>query len=147
MSEIKQEGMRFDQQKLRPELIPIEWIVELSRVFTVGAMKYDDNNWLKGMAWPKVEGSMDRHILKWKNGEDVDHETKCLHLAQVAWNALALMSYYMRGIGADPRSVTLYDENLNPLEGTPAGDVGVGMSQEELSLLRKQYDNLRSLAK
>ena len=34
-------------------------------------------------------------------GERDDPETKCHHLAHVAWNALALMVYEMRGLGED----------------------------------------------
>lgn len=67
---------------------------ELAKVFTKGAEKYEPNNWMKGMSWESVLASLERHKEAFKLGEDVDPETGCLHMAHVAWNALALVSYY-----------------------------------------------------
>ena len=94
-------GLRYDTGKLRLDLIPPEWIEALAAVLTVGAVKYAPRNWEKGMAWSKVYGPLMRHVLAWLKGERDDPETKCHHLAHVAWNALALMVYEMRGLGED----------------------------------------------
>lgn len=94
-------GLRYDAGKLRLDLIPPEWIEALGAVLTAGAAKYADRNWELGMKWSKCHGPMMRHIVKWLKGERDDPETKCRHLAHVAWNALALMVYEMRGLGED----------------------------------------------
>lgn len=67
---------------------------ELAKVFTIGASKYEPRNWEKGMSWESVLASLERHKEAFKSGEDTDPETGCLHMAHVAWNALALASYY-----------------------------------------------------
>lgn len=89
------------------DLIPPEWEWELGRVLTAGAKKYAARNWERGMPWSKVMGPLRRHLNKWERGEMLDigtpdePGTKCHHLAMVAWNALVLMSYEMRGAGTD----------------------------------------------
>lgn len=67
---------------------------ELAKVFTKGAQKYEPRNWEKGMSWQSVLASLERHKEAFKKGEDKDEETGLLHMAHVAWNALALVSYY-----------------------------------------------------
>jgi hypothetical protein len=92
-------GLRYDTDKLRLELLPAEWELELGRVSTKGAKKYAPRNWEKGMAWSKMIGCSRRHILRFLLGEKYDKETGCHHLAHAAWNLLALMSYDMRKLG------------------------------------------------
>lgn len=93
------EGLRYNDGKLRMDLIPPEWDKALAEVLTAGADKYAARNWEKGMAWSKVFASLQRHINTWQSGETYDPETGCHHLAMAAWNALALMSYQIRGLG------------------------------------------------
>jgi hypothetical protein len=40
----KEEGLKFDEGKLRFDLIPIYPLEELARVYTIGAKKYGDYN-------------------------------------------------------------------------------------------------------
>lgn len=105
------EGLRFNQGKNRIELVPPEWFWALGDVTTRGAEKYSDRNWELGMKWSIVIGCMFRHALKFLTGEKYDPETGCHHLAMVAWNALALMSYDLRGVGEDdlPRALDNMD--------------------------------------
>lgn len=147
MSEEKKQGtgLRFNDNKLRVDLIPVEWEVELARVHTAGSYKYFEKNWEKGMDWNKVFASMRRHILLWRGGQDIDEETKCHHLAMVAWNALALMTYQMRQIGTDFRDEDpmLYNSDFSPIEGTYGDDVGLGLSPEEIEIIKKKFAHLR----
>jgi hypothetical protein len=101
------EGLRYDKGKTRLDLLPPEWIEALGVVMTKGAEKYADRNWELGMPWSKCWGPLLRHAFKWLAGEMYDAETGVHHLAHVAWNALALMSYQCRNVGeADlPRPV------------------------------------------
>lgn len=87
-------GLRYNQNKLRYDLFEPHAMKELAKVFTIGANKYEPRNWEKGMSWQSVLASLERHKEAFKKGEDYDQETGCLHMAHVAWNALALVSYY-----------------------------------------------------
>lgn len=93
------EGVRFDQGKLRYDLLPPDGIEELVRVYTKGAEKYADRNWEKGMAWGRILGSLLRHTYAFVKGETHDKETGCHHMAMAAWNCLALCVYDMRKVG------------------------------------------------
>jgi hypothetical protein len=117
-------GLRYDQGKNRLELIPPEWEWALGEVLTAGAVKYAERNWEKGMDWGKLIGPLRRHLNKFLSGHSYDTEpdaegrpgTGCHHLALVAWNALALMSYELRGIGTDNLARADYrDKTKGPL--------------------------------
>lgn len=102
-------GKRYNKGKNLMELTPPEWESALGDVSTKGSYKYDQRNWEKGMKWSTMIGCMKRHINKFLAGERYDGDgfdiekgtTGCHHLAMVAWNALALMSYDLREIGED----------------------------------------------
>jgi len=96
-------GVRYDTGKTRYDLLPADGLEALADVYTKGALKYADRNWEKGMAWHRVFGSLLRHAWKFWRGESHDPETGCHHMAMVAWNALALCCYDMRGVGEDDR--------------------------------------------
>jgi hypothetical protein len=60
-------------------------------------------NWEKGMRWGRVFGALMRHAWAWWRGEKLDPENGQHHLASVAWCALALLAYDLRGVGEDDR--------------------------------------------
>lgn len=113
---------RYNQGKLRYELLPSFAKKELARVYTLGAHKYsiykdesgkeilgkdipfdqvgkyemvDDasDNWRKGLPWMSAIASVERHIEAYKRGEDID-ELGTLHLSNAAWGLLTLAEYY-----------------------------------------------------
>lgn len=87
----------------RYDLIPHEALAELSAAYGIGAKKYDENNWLKGIAWMKNVGALMRHLYRWVAREDFDPETGIHHMALVSWHAFALMTFQSRGLGEDDR--------------------------------------------
>lgn len=77
-----QEARKDDQFKTRLDLIPPEVILELGKVLTFGATKYDANNWQK---LPDFEdryyAAALRHLMAWRLGQNFDEESKLLHLS------------------------------------------------------------------
>lgn len=108
-------GKRYDVGKLRYDLIPVDALKELALVYSKGAEKYADRNWEKGMSWSRVIGPLMRHLEAFRRGEIIDQETGCRHMAQVAWNALALVSYEMRHIGTNDLGWEHYPERVNKI--------------------------------
>jgi len=109
----KEKGLRFDQGKLRYDLVNTFAHEQMVRVLTYGATKYSDRNWEKGMEWSKIIGPLKRHIAAIEKGEDFDIDPTCpecaestqekwictkhsglLHAAHVACNAHFLTAYY-----------------------------------------------------
>lgn len=98
------EGLRFDQDKARYDLIPSEFMEALAVHYQRGAKKYGDRNWEKGMDWLRCFGSLMRHAWAWRMGRDIDPENNSHHMVAVAWNAIALYTYAQRKIGQDNRA-------------------------------------------
>jgi hypothetical protein len=95
-----------DAGKPRFDLIPVEPLEELARLYALGAEKYGDRNHESGMRWGRVYSAMQRHAFAWWRGEQRDQEDGQHHLASVVWCALALMDYEQRGVGEDDRRVS-----------------------------------------
>ena len=96
------EALKHDTDKLRYDLIPPKALEELAKVYTIGAKKYGDYNWAKGMDWHRVIGAMMRHMETFRQGYSYDAEG-FRHLAAVAWCAFTLMEYERRDTGRDDR--------------------------------------------
>lgn len=87
-------GLRFNDGKTRHDLVPAFAQEQYAKVLTLGAQKYAERNWEKGMKWSDVFASLERHLNAFKRGEDYDPETKLLHTAHIMCNAAFLTEYY-----------------------------------------------------
>lgn len=82
----------FLDNKLRWDLLPLEEIEEIVKVYTAGSKKYGDNTWQNlPNGLQRYKAALLRHLLEFEKGNEVDEETGCLHVAQVAWNAIAML--------------------------------------------------------
>lgn len=88
------EGNKYDEGKVKYQLLPPYALKQVARVLTFGAEKYEENNWQKGIPWTKLMGSLERHYQDFKAGIDMDEESGLYHLAHAAVNALMLLEYY-----------------------------------------------------
>ena len=96
------EGMKNDflDDKPRWDLLPLPEIEDLVKVYTAGAKKYAPNNWQKlDNGYQRYKAALFRHLLAYEKGERIDPDTKCMHLAQVAWNAVAMLWFDKNGKG------------------------------------------------
>lgn len=86
-------GDRYNQGKLKWSSFPKFLIRPLIEVAHFGETKYDKFNFLDGQKVLTCMDSMDRHLDKFMdpNLPDIDDESKCHHLAHVAWNALVAL--------------------------------------------------------
>ena len=110
------DGKKFDVGKLRFDLIPPGPLKRVAEVYTIGAKKYTDRNWEKGLAWGRIFGAMMRHAWSWWSGEIHDPVDGQHHLASVAWCALTLMEYENTHPELDDRKETYKDEPLQSPE-------------------------------
>ncbi len=83
------EGMKFDTDKVRLELIPPSLLYGIGTILTLGAKKYEDRNWEKGIKWSRVFGAMMRHMWSWWRREDKDDEWSKSHL----WHAGCCLAF------------------------------------------------------
>lgn len=75
-------GKKFDSEKPKMYLLPPKATVEVAKVLTFGAAKYDEDNWRKlENAQNRYSGGALRHIFSHLDGELEDPETNLSHLA------------------------------------------------------------------
>ncbi len=84
---------RFDSGKPRFSLIPAYPLEQVAKVLTMGAVKYGDRNWEKGMKWTRCIDSLERHLNAFKQGELNDEESGLPHLAHVCVNSMFLLQF------------------------------------------------------
>jgi len=83
------EGKKYDSEKPKMYLLPPKALVEVSKVLTVGAEKYDEENWrhLDNLQ-NRYTGSVLRHLFAHMDGELNDPETNYSHLAHAVCGLL-----------------------------------------------------------
>ena len=90
----------FKDDKLRWDLLPMQEIEDIVRVFHLGAKKYEPNGWKDiPNGFERYRAAMMRHLMCYMNGERYDKELNVNHLAQVCWNAIAMLWYDKHGKG------------------------------------------------
>lgn len=87
------EATKYDDNKLRMELIPVSTLKALAEVLTFGSKKYGDNNWRKGMQWNRLYGACLRHLTAWWGGETNDIESGLNHLQHALCCIAFLIEY------------------------------------------------------
>lgn len=119
---MENKAKRYNQGKIRHELISPIAMAELAKVYTLGAHKYSvyedkegnkilgkdipfeeagnykmiedaADNWKKGQDWKSAMGSVKRHIAAWERGEDID-ELGTFHLGNAMWGLATLLHFY-----------------------------------------------------
>ena len=116
-------GMKNDRKDDKPmwELLPLLTIEEVVKVYTAGAKKYAPNNWMHlENGYERYKAALFRHICEFERGNWRDADTGCIHLAQVAWNAIAMLHIEMekrKENKTDNIKDTKNDENTFESEG------------------------------
>ena len=94
-SRTKELGIKHDDGKVRFELLPAGPLTELAKVYSAGARKYSDHQWRGGLRTTRLFGAALRHAFAWLGGETRNpgpgQEAGLHHLAQAAWNLLAIV--------------------------------------------------------
>jgi hypothetical protein len=93
---MENEGKKNDFQdgKLRWDLLPLEEIEDIVKVYTSGANKYGENTWqLLDNGYERYKAALLRHLTAIEGGEIIDKESGLPHTAHVMWNSIALNHY------------------------------------------------------
>lgn len=111
MESTNTEAMKYDGEKVRLDLLPVEPIIDIGKVLTYGARKYSERNWEKGLAWSRCYAAALRHLFAWQNSETNDPETGLNHLAHAACEILFLLEFSKTHPELDDRPIpkTLLD--------------------------------------
>ena len=89
-------SLRYNEGKPEMSQLDPNFIMELADLLTVSAKKYGKYNWALGQKYSTVLDSLDRHIHKFKIGEDLDTESKRSHLIHAAANIMILWNSWKK---------------------------------------------------
>ena len=85
--------------KIMMELLPWPELEEIAKVYTAGAKKYGPNKWQNlPDGYQRYKGAMLRHLTEHEKGNLIDSETGCYHIAQCAWNTIAMLHFVLEEI-------------------------------------------------
>lgn len=112
------EGKKYDQGKLRWDLLPLTLIEDIVKIYTFGAQKYGENNWQKLKdGYNRYKAAMFRHLMEFEKGHVNDNESGLNHLAHMCWNAIAMM--YMAKpieVKSDNSHIEMYLKMIEDIE-------------------------------
>ena len=91
-------GIKDVEGKLRFDLIPPEAMVEIAKVFTEGSARYGDRNWEKGIPVDECVAAIERHLMRFKLGQDFNPKTECHEAAHMAFWCMVLISQFYKSI-------------------------------------------------
>jgi len=83
-------AMRFNKRKPKYSLMDLDSFEPMVRVLEFGSIKYERDNWKRGMPVTEILDSTLRHIAAIGRGEDVDPESGILHISHLQCNAMFL---------------------------------------------------------
>ena len=92
------QGRKFDEDKLRYDLIPVLAQEEVVKVITLGAKKYDPENWKNvPEGRRRYYAAAMRHMEAWRKGEKQD-EIGTHHIANAISNLMFILEKELQGI-------------------------------------------------
>lgn len=81
-----EQGIKYDQDKPRMDLLDPSFTIGVAEVLTFGAKKYAADNWRGGIAFTKLISSIHRHLAEIQKGNDLDDESGLPHVYHIACN-------------------------------------------------------------
>lgn len=88
------QGKKLNKDKPKICLVPEEAILGAAIVFTQALDTHEPYNYRKGLFWTDLTDSLDRHMLKFKAGQEFDEDTGLPQIWHILANASMLE--YMR---------------------------------------------------
>lgn len=89
------EFMKFDDEKIRLELIEPKFILGIGSILTLGAEKYGPHNWKQADREDieRIKGALLRHTFAYLDGEILDPESNQPHIYHIGCN-LMFLNYF-----------------------------------------------------
>jgi len=87
-------GLRYNTGKRKWSLVHFRSLEPMIEVLEYGAGKYAPKNWQKGLDKSEILESLQRHVAKLFDGEDIDQESGLHHIGHIMCNAM-FYSYFL----------------------------------------------------
>lgn len=123
---------KYDDEKPRWDLLPLDAIEGCVRVLTAGSHKYDDHNWRRGHKFSRLVAACFRHLVAIAQGDDVDPEFGELHTSHLLCEIAFLDEHIRHGLGDDDRWRYPSTTTLDAIEECASGAAKKVGSVDEL---------------
>lgn len=130
---MSENGVKHDSDKTRYDLVPSEALEMVAKIFTMGAKKYNDDNW-KFVEEKRYISALMRHLEAHRQGKFLDSESGLPHLAHVATNALIMLQKFVI------KDQDFIDKAVKKSYNTYS-DVELDFMEAEAEKIRKLYIN------
>lgn len=107
------ESKKYDEEKVRMDLVPLECVENVCKILTFGAKKYGDNTWQDlPNFWSRYKAALLRHITAIDKGELIDPESGLPHIDHVLCNAVFLNWGFHNGKAVTISKKDIDNENI-----------------------------------
>jgi hypothetical protein len=140
-SDISEKQLKRDDNKVRYDLIDPSVLSDIAEVFTFGAVKYSDKNYLNGLSNDRMYSACMRHLESFRKGIPVDEESGKSHLIHAICNLIMMEEVNKVNLNMEPNEH--YSEELpdDRIKQSPAYQKGVKDSLKNIKAsLEKAYD-------
>lgn len=86
-------GLRYNTGKRKWSLVHFKSLEPMIEVMEFGMKKYARDNWKEGFDKQEILESLQRHLAKLFDGEEIDQESGLQHIGHILCNAM-FYSYY-----------------------------------------------------
>lgn len=90
----EEKGLRYNEGKRKWSLVNFKALEPMIEVLEYGATKYEPFNWQKGLNDKEILESLQRHLAKLFDGEEIDNESGLHHIGHILCNAM-FYSYFL----------------------------------------------------
>lgn len=142
------EGRKDDVGKIQPSIVLGDFsraLTEVCKAGETGIQRYGPSNWLNvPNARKRYEDALLRHWLSSKT-EQLDQDSELLHLAHVAWNALAVLELELGGL-EQPQEQLLskFKTEERPLRDRLSEEDKIKIQKETRGILEEKIRQLES---
>ena len=93
-------GLRYNTGKRKWSLVHFKSLEPMIEVLEFGAKKYEPFNWQKGLDKKEVLESLQRHLARLFDGEEIDRESGLHHIGHIMCNAMFFQYHKNKENGA-----------------------------------------------
>lgn len=105
------QAKKYDTDKVRMDLVPLECVENVGKVLTYGTKKYAENTWQDlPNFWSRYKAALLRHLTAIDKGELIDPESGLPHIDHVLCNAVFLDWGYHNGKAININKKDIDDE-------------------------------------
>lgn len=142
---MEEKSLRYNEGKPQWSLVDFKSLEPLVRVMEYGCLKYEKENWKKGLDLTQILESMSRHLFALMSGEIVDPESGQRHIGHIMANAMFWQYHYIKQCNEQRNEIKWKEDcpveyPLSLVECYSEKDIEWNRANEEAKRIYKEYN-------